>query len=794
MKQELRITRTERGLQLIRVLEANARPFTLVSVEALHDGTFRIRFTHKETFSTKERYMVSPEVFSAAPVRFDISENDESVVLSTKKGSVEIRKESLAFTWRDGGGGIVHKEPLEHGKYLADVHIKRAVFNEKTQIVSRSTADGGKKQDSIPLEFKYDRSAYSFRYSFNFAEDEKIFGLGQHEEGILNYRGKQRFLYQENMQIPVPFIISSLAYGILWDTYSVCEFRDDEQGSYFWSKYCDQLEYYFFFGPSWDEIIAGFRKLTGGSPMSPRWSYGYAQSKERYKTQDELIGIVAEHRKRNIPLDCVIQDWKYWNERYWGEKNFDETRYPDPQKMTDEIHELNAKVLISIWPHMRGECPDQIESRRKGFLLGNDQTYDAFNPEARGLYWKNAYERLFSKGMDGWWCDCTEPFEMDWFGSVKPGTTEQLDRNVGAAETYMDPELILAYPLLHTRGGAEHWPQESDKRVINLTRAYYPGQQQYGTITWSGDIAASWKVYKNQIAEGLSYTLSGAPKWTLDIGGFFVKNKDLWFWKGDYPDGVADLGFRELYVRWFQYGAFLPMFRSHGTDIAREVWEFGNPGEPFYDALITALELRYSLMPYIYTLAAMETFDHYTMMRHLGFDFPADQAALDCRDQFMFGPSIMVCPVTEAMLYGPGSTPIKDAPGSRKVYLPEGCGWYDFWTERRFDGGQWIDVPVSIDKMPLFVKEGAVIPIVKPGQYVDETIDGPWDVRVYAGRDGEFSVYEDAGDGYGYLQGEFARTRLSWNDKKKFFNAGKPEGDFPGINKEREIRYRVVVG
>ena len=339
--------------------------------------------------------------------------------------------------------------------------------------------------------------------------------------------------------------------------------------------------------------------------------------------------------------------------------------------------------------------------------------------------------------------------------------------------------------------------ETEDKRVINLTRSYSPGQQRYGTVVWSGDIEATWDRLRKQIAEGLNFTVTGGSKWTLDIGAFFVKPQDqarvnAWFWCGDYPDGCEDAGYRELYVRWFQLGAFLPMFRSHGTDTPREVWRFGEPGELTYDTLVKFDVLRYRLLPYIYSVAGWETHRGYTMLRNIAFDFRHDPMIFDIADQFMFGPAFMVCPVTEPMYFGPNSTPISDSLKTRTVYLPAGADWYDFWTGKRYAGGQNIAANAPLGICPLFVRAGSIITLGPKVQHSGEAPDAPWELRVYPGADGAFDIYEDGGDGYGYESGEFAWTPIRWNDAENTLFIGKREGQFPGMVSQRVFQLVLV--
>ncbi len=353
-----------------------------------------------------------------------------------------------------------------------------------------------------------------------------------------------------------------------------------------------------------------------------------------------------------------------------GDKNrLTQNDFRIPRQMMEELHALNARLMVSIWPIMRRGGADWSELHERGLLLGNQATYDAFKSAARARYWEQANAGLFTHGIDAWWCDCTEPFEADWQGAIKPEPEDQMRINTEEAKRYLDPEFINAYSLLHSQGIYEgQRAVTQSKRVVNLTRSAYAGQQRYATITWSGDIAANWETLRRQIPAGLNFCVTGLPYWTLDIGAFFVRKKpELWFWCGDYEQGVDDLGYRELYARWFQYGAFLPMFRAHGTDTPREIWRFGDPGEPVYDTLVKYLHLRYRLIPYIYSLAGQITHQAYTMLRMLPFDFRHDLDAYNIDDEYMFGPAFLVCPVTRPMYFAANSVPLqgveKNAPG-----------------------------------------------------------------------------------------------------------------------------------
>ncbi|MGE5852715.1 MAG: TIM-barrel domain-containing protein, partial [Deltaproteobacteria bacterium] len=415
------------------------------------------------------------------------------------------------------------------------------------------------------------------------------------------------------------------------------------------------------------------------------------------------------------------------------------------------------------------------------------------NPAARACYWQQANRGLFTHGVDAWWCDCTEPFEADWKGAVKPEPEERLRINTEEAKRYLDPELINAYSLLHSEGMYHGQRQVTEaKRVVNLTRSAYLGQQRYAAITWSGDVVATWETLRRQIADGLNFCMTGVPYWTTDIGAFFVGRKpEMWFWSGDYDAGVDDLGYRELYVRWFQFGAFLPMFRSHGADTPREIWRFGEPGDPMYEALVKFLQLRYRLLPYIYSLAGWTTYQAYTMLRALPFDFRHDPAVFDVADQFMFGPALLVNPITRPMYYTRNSIPLTDVDRKRSVYLPAGTDWYDVWTGKRYAGGQTISADASLATLPLYARAGSIVPIGPEIQFTGDRPDAPIELWVYPGQDGAFTLYDDEGDNYNYEQGSFTTIHLAWNDRTRQLTLDHRQGCYLGMPASQV--FRVVI-
>ncbi len=760
----------------------------LLSVVPCTPRTIRVRYTLDTTFSERPSLTVNADRSRRPPAVFDVEEQDDRLVLRTELLAVEIDRHTGALTYRDAEGGLLTREPARGGKTLEPVDVVVSIFDEAKIVESGKNADG-LVMDVRNVRQVVDRRAFHTKLEFEWSDGEALYGLGSHEEGMFNLRGHHQYLYQQNMKAAIPVLLSSRGYGVFIDCTSVMTFHDDAFGSYLWSDVDDELDYYFVFGPEFDDIVAELRGLTGRAPMLPRWAFGYIQSKERYQSQAELIEVARTYRERELPLDCVVLDWKSWTGDLWGQKSLDPERFPDPRRMTDELHALGVRLMVSIWPVMRPGGQDWGELSDAGYLLGNQATYDAFDPAARAMYWDQAKRGLFSHGIDAWWSDCTEPFESDWLGAVKPEPEERFRINASEARRYLDPEVANAYSLVHSEGiYAGQRATGSAKRVVNLTRSAYMGQQRYGTVTWSGDVSATWETLRRQIAEGLNFCATGVPYWTTDAGAFFVARRpELWFWAGDFDEGVHDLGYRELFVRWFQYAAWLPMFRAHGTDTPREVWRFGEPGEPAYEALAAALRLRSRLLPYIYSLAGWTTQDAYTMLRSLAFDFRLDPIVHDVADEFMLGPAFLISPVHRPMWHGPGSTPLADVAPIRSVYLPAGSDWFDFSTDRRLGGGQRVQADAPMARIPVFVRAGSIVPMGPVRQHVEDMPDAPLELHVYPGRDTTFRLYEDEGDGYGYEEGAFATIDITWDDARRRLRISARAGEFPGMPSERDL-------
>jgi alpha-D-xyloside xylohydrolase len=520
------------------------------------------------------------------------------------------------------------------------------------------------------------------------------------------------------------------------------------------SEVGDQIDYYVLFGPEMDQIVGAYRDATGQAPMYGKWAYGLWQCKERYKTQQELLDIAEGYRSRGIPLDNIVQDWFYWDPAPWGSHSLDPKRYPDFAGAVAELHDkYKLHVMISVWAKFAPGSANFLELDSKGLLfpkVGEDaRYYDPFSAEGREIYWRQMKEQLFSKGVDAWWLDATEP-------EIDAGAFRDMKSALGYAGRYQN-----AFPLMTTKAVYEGQRQETDaKRVFILTRSVFAGQQRNAATTWSGDITANWDVFRNQIAGGLNFCMSGVPYWCTDIGAFFGGDNS----KPEY---------RELFTRWFQWGAFCPIFRVHGTGTDKELWRFGPETEK---ALVKVDVLRYRLMPYIYSLAWRVTDDGYTMMRGLPMDFRRDPKTASVRDQLMFGPALMMSPV------------VKEKATSRTVYFPKGVKWFDFWTGQVLKGGRDIVVPAPIDSFPLHVRAGSILPMGPEVQYATEKPADPIELRVYTGADGYFELYEDENDGYGYEKGARAIIPIRWVEKTGRLYIGKRVGSFPGMLAKRTFR------
>ena len=890
LAQQPRVQKQSDGI-ILTLPAPNDHAARTLRLQVVSEHIIHVRASVLDSVSSEASLMVVTQ--PVAPVRWQYQEKKGLGVLSTAslRATVTLATGEVAFA--DAQGRTILKEPLNGGKTFAPVTLDGQAFYQVTQ-------------------------------SFESPADEGLYGLGQHQNGVMNYRGQQVELAQNNTEVAVPFLISSRNYGILWDNYSITkvgdtrdyqplsslklyskegtqgwltatyrdkdsqkviaqrpesvisyEYLEDQKSfpetvklgqmlatwegaiepgttglhhfllknagyaklyidgklqvdkwrqawnpgtsvvalnlekgrkytlklewnpdggeSYLGLKWLGPLEgqsaneysfaseagrgidYYFVQGGSMDEVIGGYRQLTGKAPVMPRWAVGFWQSRERYKTQQELLDVAAEFRKRRIPLDNIVLDWSYWKPAEWGSQEFDPARFPNPEAMIKQLHEQHTHFMISVWAKFNEGIPAFDAFNAQGFLYPRNianrtrdwiapgytsSFYDALNPRARTAFWNLMNTKLFTKGIDAWWMDASEP---DIHSNTNVATRKELmtPTALGSATRYFN-----AFPLQNAKGIYEGQRGTTpNQRVFLLTRSGYAGSQRYAAAIWSGDIASRWEDFKNQIPAGLNFSLSGIPYWTTDIGGFAVERRY------EQPQmAPKDLDeWRELNTRWFQFGAFCPLFRVHGQFPLREVFNIAPAGHPAYESMLYYNQLRYRLMPYVYSLAGQVHHQDATIMRGLVMDFGQDPAVRGIGNQFMYGPSLLVSPVTDYQAR------------SRALYLPAGTGWFNFYTGQYQTGGQTITEPAPLERMPLFVREGAILPFGPALQYADEKPADPITLYVYTGKDGQFSLYEDENVNYNYEKGTFATIPLSWNEQAKTLTIGERKGTFPGL-------------
>lgn len=630
---------------------------------------------------------------------------------------------------------------------------------------------------------------FSVRQAFLLDKDEAIYGLGQQQVDDLNQRNHKHFMRQRALYASVPIIQSTKGYGMFWDNYSPTTYTDNPQEMSFDSEVGECMDYYFMYGGNADGVIAQIRDLTGQAPMYPLWTFGFWQSRERYKSQQETMEVVDKYRELGIPLDGIIQDWQYWGPNSnWNSMNFDNPEFPDPQKMIDHVKKKNAKIMISIWASFGPDTNPYKDLEKINALFnfktwpadGGVKAYDAYNEKARDIYWEHLNKGLFSKGIDAWWTDSTEPDHLD---------VQERDFDIPTAMgTYRS--VVNAFPLMSNKGVYEHQRAvTSDKRVYLLTRCAFAGQQRYAANTWSGDVMCNWETFRKQIPTGLNFSLSGIPYWNTDIGGFF---------NWPYHGGAENKAYHELYTRWFQYGTFLPMQRSHGSGVKKEIYNLGKKGDWVYDSEEKYINLRYALLPYLYSTGWQVTDNAGSFLRALFMDFNEDKKVHTISNQYMFGKAFLVTPVTRNMYVFSDKEQWKDPyedfskTGTQDVYLPKGTKWFDFWTGEALNGGQLVTKEVPIDIIPLYVRAGSIVPFGPKVQYSTEKKWNNLEIRIYPGADGKFVLYEDENDNYNYEKGAYSIIKFTWDDAKRTLNIADREGTFPGMLKSRKFNIVVV--
>ena len=868
-----------------------------IKLEVLSDRIIHVVASPVFTDLSPASLMLSNEKLK--PVKWSLSQKQDDIFLNTASLIVQVSLQT---------GSIIFK----------DISGKNILLNGRKSLT--------------PVSY-HGESSYLIKQVFQVTPNEAFYGLGQHQNSLMNYRDKQVELLQNNTEVAVPFLLSSNNYGILWDNYSITkvgdvrdylplsslkliskdgnigwltatynskelgspivrsesvidysflkdqkkfpegyklgdgvitwegsfvspysgihsfltkyggyikiwidgkqvadkwrqswnpgteltsidlkknkqyslkiEWNPDGKESYiamnwlgpvpekdknslaFTSESGDAINYYFISGKNADEVIAGYRALTGKATMLPKWAMGFWQSRERYKTQDEIINTVKEFRDRKIPLDNIVLDWSYWKENDWGSQKFDETRFPDPSAMIKELHQkYNTHFMISVWAKFYEGIDSYKEFDKNGWLYkrnildgrvdwigkGYKNTfYDAYNPEARKGFWNLLNKQLYTKGIDAWWMDASEPdihsnLDIDSRKDVMNPTF------LGSSTKYFN-----AFPLQNAKGIYEGQRSVNpNDRVFILTRSAYAGMQRYAAATWSGDIGSRWEDFKAQIPAGINFSLSGMPYWTTDIGGFAVEKR--------YENAAGkDLDeWRELQTRWYQYGAFTPLFRVHGQFPYREIYNIAPESHPAYQSMLYYSKLRYRLMPYIYSMVGKTYHEDYTIMRGLIMDFPNDNAVKNISDQYMFGSSMLINPV------------YKFGAKSRELYLPEGTNWYDLYTGKFIAGGKTITAEAPYEKMPVYVKEGSIIPFGPELQYTSEKAADTITLYIYTGKDGIFNLYEDEGTNYNYEQGMFSKIPIIYNEKDKSLLIGNRIGNFKGMLETRTFNIVFV--
>lgn len=904
----------------------------LVSLQVIGDKIIRVQATPEDTLPRKKSLIIVPQ--NSTP-HFTVKQVGSLVVIRTSgvRADVDVNSGRVAFYHLDGR--LFVSETEQGGKTFWPF----VVPDRETGIGSLTEAQ---------------RKSWTWKAVFDSPEGEAFYGLGQHQSGELDMKGKNEDLYQYNTKVSVPFVVSNRNYGILWDSYSYCRFgnpepylqlnraftlynKEGQKGSltgtyvdrdghtlvrpedslYFeydcpaasavakatdhggirnlpsgfrlngakvvyegylqapvdnkyrfilyyagyvkvylggqevvperwraawnpnswkfeftlkrgektplrvewlpdgdisycglrvaaprsekeqgqlsiWSEMNRDMDYYFIAGQNLDEVISGYRMLTGKAPVYPKWVLGFWQSRERYRNSGEIEGTLKEFRDRHIPVDNIVQDWNYWKLDSWGDHTFEAGRYPDPQAMLDSVHALHGRFMISVWPKFYCSVKNYREMDKRGWIYRQAVTdsiydwlgfmgsfYDAYSSGARKLFWNQLDQNLYRKyhfGIDAWWMDASEPNIRDctpmWYRKALSGPTA-----LGSSTEYFN-----AYALMNAE--AIYDGQRSvnpNQRVFLLTRSGFAGEQRYSTATWSGDIGARWEDMRAQITAGLNYSLAGLPFWGMDQGGFSVENRYVEAQQLFDRTGVenADLKeWRELQVRWNEFGCFIPLYRTHGQWPLREVWNIAPEHHPAYQAIVSTDRFRYRLMPYLYSLDGWVHFRDYTLMRALVMDFNGDPNVDDIHDQWMFGPSLMACPVTEYQAR------------SRKVYLPRQRGWYNLWTGEYYEGGQTIDADAPYDRIPVFVPEGAILPFGPEMEWSDEKSAELIDLYVYEGKDAAFTLYEDEGTNYNYEQGKYATIDITYNEHSRTLTLGARKGSFDGMLRNR--RFRVV--
>ncbi|MDP4289967.1 MAG: glycoside hydrolase family 31 protein [Bacteroidota bacterium] len=723
----------------------------VMQINVFRPDVIEVKYTSLSSLVPKQSLVVKKD--SKSLTGFKVSEDNQEIVITTSRMKVKVNKSTNAIRYTDLHDVVILAEDESNGKAMTAATIAGI--------------------DTYKCETK-----------FKSPVDEALFGLGCHPEDTLsiNYKGRNQSMAIKYMTGAIPVLLSTKGYGLMWDNYAASDFygTEDENTAYrYVSESGKMVDYYFFYGPEFDHIISLYRQTTGEAPMFGKWAFGLFQSQDRYQSQAEVLSVKDKYRNNKIPLDCIVQDWFYWEPNVIGSHVMDPGRYPNPKLMVDELHKDNVHAMISIWPVLAKGTPNYDELSKAGLLTDItwqnvmtktfDNYYDAHNEKARQMYWKQAKEQLIAPyGWDAWWVDQCEPDN---------GALLDARRNASFA-TGKGIDYFNTYSLMHSTGLYNNWRKDiPGKRAFFLIRQSFAGEQRNAAALWSSDITCTFRAFKSQVPQAINACVSGIPYWTSDIGGYHYK------WTAPKWSTPAN---RELFTRWFQFGVFSPIFRIHGKGeraLFSDNWDAQTKA-----ILLNYDNLRYRLLPYIYSLAWKVTHENYTIMRSLAFDFKDDRSVYNISDQYMFGPAFLVNPVTEQLYTGK----ISKATMSRNVYLPKSVKWIDFWTGKKLEGGQTIAADAPIETLPLYIKAGSIVPMGPFVQYATEKKADPTELRIYPGADAQFTIYEDENDNYNYEKGVYATIALSWNDRTKTLTIQNRKGTFPGMLRKRTFNVVLV--
>jgi alpha-D-xyloside xylohydrolase len=723
----------------------------LMKVRICVDDIIEVKYTVLNTFPEINSLVVNNSF--AKPVNFQISEKGNDIIINTAKLKILVNRNTSAISYYSKDGQLITSEDNSNSKSM------------QKQIVAGI-------------------ATYSCNTVFNSPKDEALYGLGCHpiDTGSINYKGRDQDMTIKYLTGSIPVLLSTKGYGLFWDNYASSHFYgavDNNSKFNYVSESGKQVNYYFFYGPNFDHIIDLYRQTTGKAPMFPKWSFGLFQSQDRYLSQAEMISVKDNYRNNHIPVDAIVQDWYYWDPLPIGSHVMKQERYPNPKALVDELHKANLHTMISIWPVFGTGTPNFDALKKMGGLTSVtwdnvvthtfDTYYDAHNPAARELYWDQARDSLVKRfGWDSWWVDQCEPDNGALLDERR-----KANFSVGKGIDYFN-----TYSLEHSKGLYKGWRRDiTNKRAFFLIRQAFAGQQRNATTLWSSDISCSFESFKVQVPQGINACASGIPYWTSDIGGYHYN------WQ------AADWSkpeFQELFTRWFQFGVFCPIFRIHGKG-ERALFS-KNWSDETKKTLLGYDNLRYRLLPYIYSLAGSVTQENYTIMRALSFDFRKDEKVYQIPDEYMFGPAFLVNPVTEQLYSGANASKGKN---TREVYLPKAANWYDFWTGKQFNGGVTFAASAPLNTIPLFIKAGSIVPMGPFMEYATERPADNIELRIYAGADGQFKLYEDENDSYQYEKGAFATILFTWNDQQKELTISNTKGKFNGMLQKR--RFNIVL-